>query len=104
RLSHPNVVAVYDVGVEGERVFLAMELVVGTTLREWLAAAPRARAIVLEKMIAAGEGLAAAHAAGVVHGDFKPENLLVAADGRVRVTDFGIGATPAYMAPEIARG
>jgi tetratricopeptide (TPR) repeat protein/predicted Ser/Thr protein kinase len=91
KLSHPNVVAVFDVGEIDDGVFLAMELVEGVTLREWLASDPsmpwRAR---LEAMKAAGRGLAAAHAAGVVHRDFKPANVLVGRDGRVRVTDFGL--------------
>jgi predicted Ser/Thr protein kinase len=90
RVSHPNVVPIYDVGTQGGVVFLAMELVEGRNLREWLAARPRRVAEVLDVLIAAGRGLAAAHAAGLVHRDFKPENVLVGDDGRVRVTDFGL--------------
>ncbi|HYO59529.1 tetratricopeptide repeat protein [Archangium sp.] len=89
RLSHPNVVAVHDVGMCGERVFLAMELVEGTTLAEWLKE-PRPWPEVLRVFVGAGWGLAAAHAAGLVHRDFKPANVLVGRDGRVRVTDFGL--------------
>src|SRR5438067_6589381 len=89
RLAHPNVVAVYDVGtLPGDRVFVAMELVEGETLRAWLKT-PRRWPEVLETMRAAGGGLAAAHAAGLVHRDFKPENTIVGKDGRVRVMDFG---------------
>ena len=90
RLAHPNVVAVHDVGTLGDRVFVAMELVDGLTLRQWLADGPRSYREVLPVMIAAGQGLAAAHAAGLVHRDFKPENVLVGRDGRVRVMDFGL--------------
>ncbi|MBL0219534.1 MAG: tetratricopeptide repeat protein [Myxococcales bacterium] len=90
RLAHPNVVAVHDVGeMPGDRVFVAMELVEGMTLRAWLRS-PRSWREVLHVMRAAGAGLAAAHAAGLVHRDFKPDNVLVGNDGRVRVMDFGL--------------
>ena len=90
RLQHPNVIAVHDVGVlPGDRVFVAMELVEGITLRQWLRE-PRPWRDVLGIMRAAGAGLAAAHASGLVHRDFKPDNVLVGADGRVRVMDFGL--------------
>ena len=115
RLSHPNIVTVHDVGTFDGEVFFAMEYVKGETLlraqRPGLAALQDTLALYL----AAGEGLAAAHRAGIVHGDFKPENVLVGEDKRVRVTDFGLAravsehaprfaGTPAYMAPEHWRG
>jgi serine/threonine protein kinase len=89
-LSHPNVIHVHDAGTFGEDVFLTMEFVEGPTLREWLATARRTRKQILETFLAAGEGLVAAHAAGLVHRDFKPDNAIVATDGRVRVLDFGL--------------
>jgi len=90
RLSSPHVVAVYDVGHHRDRVFIAMELVDGVTLGAHLRAAPRSPAEVVALFVAAGRGLAAAHRAGVVHRDFKPDNVLVGRDGSVRVTDFGL--------------
>jgi serine/threonine-protein kinase len=127
-LSHPNVVAVYELGESGERVFVAMELVEGGTLRDWMKA-PGTWKDVLAMMAQAAEGLAAAHRAGVVHRDFKPENVLVGTDGRPRVGDFGLArpelvaeeeppknlpmkvthtgtmlGTPAYMSPEQLAG
>jgi eukaryotic-like serine/threonine-protein kinase len=131
RLSHPNVVPVHDVGTVDGQVFIAMELVEGRTVKEWLAEQPRSRREILDVFVAAGRGLAAAHAAGVVHRDFKPANVLIGRDGRVRVADFGLArasdetisehagpaddevsltitgtlvGTPAYMAPELFRG
>jgi eukaryotic-like serine/threonine-protein kinase len=89
RLSHPHVVAVYDVHQHGAQVFMAMELVEGQTLMQWLEQ-PRGWRTVLSAFLAAGQGLAAAHSAGLVHRDFKPSNVLVGKDGRVRVTDFGL--------------
>ncbi len=90
RLSHPHVVTVHDVGMHGGRLFIAMDFVEGTTLSRWLRAAPRRWEEVLDCFIQAGRGLAAAHAGGLVHRDFKPDNVLVGRDGRVRVTDFGL--------------
>jgi tetratricopeptide (TPR) repeat protein len=90
RLSHPNVVAIHDIGVYDDEVFVAMELVEGAALDEWLHVAPRTPAEILEVMIGAGRGLAAAHAAGLIHRDVKPENILVGTDGRARMTDFGL--------------
>ena len=130
QLSHPNVVIVHDAGSYQDGVFLAMELVAGTTLRRWLKEGPRGLEEIVRVFRAAGEGLAAAHRSGLVHRDFKPENVLVGSDGRVRVTDFGlarptggdptgthralaggwmqtvvtrtgiVAGTPAYMSPE----
>jgi len=90
RLSHPNVVHVYEVGEHGGQVFVAMEFIHGQTLRQWLHEAPRPWQEVLAMFIQAGRGLAAAHAAGLVHRDFKPQNVLVGRDGRARVLDFGL--------------
>jgi len=90
QLSHPNVVAAYDVGAVGDDVFVAMELVKGQTFKEWLKAAPRSQREIVDVLVAAGRGLAAAHAAGLIHRDFKPDNVLVGEDGRVRVADFGL--------------
>ena len=90
RLSHPNVVAVHDAGTLGDRVFIAMEFVDGRTIDEWLRAAPRTWQQVLDVFVAAGHGLAAAHAAGIVHRDFKPQNVMIGKDGAVRVMDFGL--------------
>jgi hypothetical protein len=87
RLSHPNVVSVYDAGAFGDELFMAMELVVGETLRSWLARPGRSLKEILAVFLAAGEGLAAAHAAGLVHRDFKPENVLIGPDSYV-VEDF----------------
>ena len=96
QLAHPNVVTVFDVGSVDDRVFIAMELVEGQTLAAWLRAQPRKRGEIVAVFLAAGHGLAAAHAAGLIHRDFKPDNVLVGNDGRVRVTDFGLarGAPP----------
>ncbi|MFL6260589.1 MAG: protein kinase domain-containing protein [Thermoanaerobaculia bacterium] len=104
RLTHPNVVAVYDAGTFGERVFVAMELVEGETLRQWLRAEPRSWREVLDRFLPAGRGLAAAHAAGLVHRDFKPENVLLGKDGRVRVVDFGLAKALADAAEEPPAG
>jgi tetratricopeptide (TPR) repeat protein len=92
KLQHPNVVVVYDVGTFGESVFLAMEFVEGRTVGGWLEAGvgPRPPREILGVYVAAGRGLAAAHAAGLVHRDFKPDNVMVTTDGQVRVMDFGL--------------
>ncbi len=120
RVAHASVVTVHDVGTVGERVFIAMELLEGGTLAAWLKVAPRPWREVLRAFQEAGQGLAAAHGAGLVHRDFKPQNVLLGKDGRWRVTDFGlarpVGAlpseagggtvtgTPSYMAPEQLAG
>ena len=128
QLQHPNVIAVYDVGAVGDDVFIAMELIAGRTMDRWLS---RQRTVgeILHAFIDAAHGLAAAHAAGIVHRDFKPSNVMIAEDGRVRVLDFGVAratgdslidsspqaeseeprkggfaGTPSYMAPEQATG
>jgi|GEM_PF-2203295 len=122
RLSHPNVVTVFDVGTHEGAVFVAMEKVDGDTLRGWLREA-RPTADVIDVLDQAAQGLGAAHTAGLVHRDFKPENVMVGKDGRVRVLDFGLAkptdpgstqdlltqtgtmlGTPRYMAPEQFRG
>lgn len=129
KLSHPNVVGVHDVGERDSAVYVAMEFVEGTTLRRWLEAEPRRWRDVVEKFVAAAHGLAAAHQRGLIHRDFKPDNVMVSDDGQVRVMDFGlarpsgtveqtgdvesisgsvltvatlgrVAGTPAYMAPE----
>jgi serine/threonine-protein kinase len=94
RLNHPHVVAVYDAGtLEDGSLFIAMEYVEGETLRRWCTRQKRSWREVLQAYLAAGRGLAAAHAAGLIHRDFKPDNVLVGQDGRVRVTDFGLART-----------
>ncbi len=90
RLSHPNVVQVYEVGDHRDLLYLAMEYVEGRTLREWARQDRPELPQILERYLQAGEGLAAAHRAGVLHRDFKPDNAIVGDDGRVRVLDFGL--------------
>ena len=90
RVNHANVTAVYDVGTYREQVFAAIELVEGVTLRAWMSERSRSWREVVDVFLLAGEGLGAAHAAGVIHRDFKPENVLVGHDGRVKVVDFGL--------------
>ena len=121
RLHHPNVVAVYDAGREGDSLYLVMELVDGETLAERLARGEfPSSALALEIAAQAADALAEAHAAGVVHRDIKPANLLLRRDGRVKVSDFGVAkaigdtteltrtgmmvGSPAYMAPEQVKG
>ncbi len=129
RLDHPNVVAIYDVGEHQGQCFVAMALVEGKTLRQWLAT-PRPIRETIRVIIEAGRGLAAAHAGGLIHRDLKPDNVFVSDRGHALVGDFGLAraldddddgpglgaaetgltmdgavvGTPAYMAPEQARG
>ena len=126
KLSHPNVVTVHDVGVVDDQVYIVMEWVRGQNLRAY-GRAPRSLREIVAIYRAAGEGLAAAHAAGLIHRDFKPDNAIRGDDGRVRVLDFGLArsdlrsagdsdgeptrseltrgaGTPRYMPPEQAEG
>jgi len=108
RLTDPNVIRIYDLGVSYGHAFVVLEFVAGGTLATWLRRAPRAVPEVVATFIRAGRGLAAAHDAGLVHRDFKPSNVLVGDDGRVLVTDFGMaypaaaGSTPAPRASRSA--
>ena len=95
RLSHPNVLPVFDVGESGADVFLAMELVDGESLADWLKSDEHGWRAIVALFTEAGRGLAAAHAAGVVHRDFKPGNVLVGEEGRARVVDFGLARAAA---------
>ena len=90
KLSHPNVVAIYDVGVFGDDVFIAMEMIQGKTLTEWIDSTRPDLPGILAVLAEAGQGLAAAHQAELVHRDFKPGNVVIGTDGRVRVLDFGL--------------
>ncbi len=120
KLSHPNVVAIHDVGTAAGRMFLAMELVEGETLAVWLDRRRHSIEEILRMFAMAGRGLAAAHRVGIVHRDFKPQNVMVSRDETARVMDFGLAArggtasrneprltrvgsilgTPLYMSPE----
>ena len=90
KLSHPNVVTVFEIDVFEDRLFIAMEYVDGRSVAEWLKAEPRAVRDVVRVFLEAGAGLAAAHAAGVIHRDFKPHNVMITKAGEVRVMDFGL--------------
>ncbi|MCH9684632.1 MAG: serine/threonine protein kinase [Deltaproteobacteria bacterium] len=90
RLSHPNVVSLYDVGSCDRGDYLAMELVPGIDLDQWLRAQPRTFAEIVEAFLPAGRGLSAAHDAGLIHRDFKPTNVIVGPHGHVTVVDFGL--------------
>jgi len=127
RIAHPNVVTVHEVGEHDGQMFIVMERIDGPSLRAWLAEAPRTVEATLDILAGAARGLAEAHAHGITHRDFKPENVMIDGDGRARVVDFGIAelgaelrgagdghlevtqsrdavGTPAYMAPEQLRG
>ena len=97
RLSHPNVVRVHDVGTHQGRVFIAMELVTGSTLADWIRQGPHPWREVVRVFVRAGEGIAAAHDAGLVHRDFKPANVLIGEDGQIKVTDFGLARAQAEL-------
>ncbi|MEX1365805.1 MAG: serine/threonine-protein kinase [Nannocystaceae bacterium] len=103
RVNHPNVATVYEVGEDDGRGYISMELVRGQTLRQWLDSRP-GWAEILAVVRQAAEGLRAAHAAGVVHRDFKPDNVLVGDDGRVRVVDFGLAKHHAELSADRADG
>jgi len=118
RVRHPNVVTVFDAALHRGRLCVVMEYVDGETLRAWVRSRPRTWKQILGVLSDAARGLAAAHAAGLTHGDFKPDNVLIGRDGRVQVTDFGLArpagsggdgegalvGTPAYTAPEQLAG
>lgn len=95
RISHPNVAHVYEVADWEDQLYIAIEYVKGQTLGQWLAASERPVGEVLDIMRQAGEGLCAAHEAGLVHRDFKPDNVMIGDDGRVRVLDFGLAGVDA---------
>jgi serine/threonine-protein kinase len=112
-LTHPNVASVFDAGEINGRAFIAMELIEGTTLAEWVRCERPDRQQLIGAFIGAARGLAAAHQQGLLHRDFKPANVLVDRGGWVRVSDFGLAARPggaelcgtaAYIAPECASG
>ncbi|MGO8995259.1 MAG: protein kinase domain-containing protein [Polyangiaceae bacterium] len=100
KVTHPNVATVYDVGTFGAEVFIAMEYVRGETLRQWQAARPRSAREILEAYVQAGRGLAAAHAEGILHRDFKPDNVLVDERGRAKVLDFGLARLETGAPPD----
>lgn len=114
-LNHPNVVQVYDVLEATGRLWLVMDLIQGDTLRSWQRARPRSEMELLVRYLAVAQGVAAIHDAGLVHADIKPDNVLLATDGRVLLADFGLAreartrmttpaGTPRYMAPELGSG
>jgi predicted Ser/Thr protein kinase len=102
RLSHPNVLAVHEVGEFEDQVYVAMEFVDGRTLADWLRTEPRTWQEILDVFLEAGRGLAAAHDEGIVHRDFKPENVMISDKGRVLVLDFGLARPATEPEPEPA--
>ncbi len=90
RVVDPNVATVFEVGDYGDQLYVSMEYIDGANLREWLDASPRSPGEIVKVFAQAGRGLAAVHRAGLVHRDFKPGNVMVDADGRARVLDFGL--------------
>src|SRR5262249_3669505 len=90
KLRHPNVIPVFDVGDAEGGMFVTMPLVENGTLRHWLRSSPRSFDAIVDAFVAAGRGLAATHAAGLVHRDFKPDNVLLGAGGEIYVADFGL--------------
>jgi serine/threonine protein kinase len=96
QLQHPNVAMVHEVGEHQDRCFIAMELIEGQTAKNWAAETARPWSEIVRIYLQAGRGLLAAHRAGLVHRDFKPNNVLVGDDGRVRVVDFGLARPVAY--------
>ncbi len=104
RLSHPNVVQVYEVGEHDDALYVAMEFVTGETLRAWMNHGGHDWRATVEVFVQAGQGLAAAHVAGLVHRDFKPENTVIGEDGRPRVLDFGLALQAHHTVPEPSSG
>src|SRR5262249_37916438 len=98
QVCDPHVVRIYDAAVRGDDVYIAMELVDGATLHDWVSERTREWRAIARVFLDAGRGLAAIHAAGLVHRDVKPENLLVGRDGRPRIADFGLACTAAHGA------
>ncbi|MEZ4362839.1 MAG: serine/threonine-protein kinase [Kofleriaceae bacterium] len=104
RISHPNLVSVYEVGEVDDRVFLVMEYITGVTLATWLHERRRSLLDLVRVFLEIGRGLAAVHRAGMVHGDIKPNNVLVEPSGRARLIDFGVAHTAANAATEEDEG